>query len=244
MQTASTSSPDPLLETQVFWSRYQRPIMIGVAVVLFGIAVYGAYRFYAVRRDAAAANLLANAKNAADYQKIIADYPGAGAAASAYLLLATRQREQQQFAEANGTLQKFISANPDHQLVTTAKMAMAANAESLGKVDEAVEMYRRIAADYPKNFNAPLALLAQVQLLKGKGQIEEARRVCETILTQYRDSYASMEASRYLKTLKPTSVAPVAPGLGATAPISAPSESAAGVASPAMSASPAASAAP
>ena len=222
MQTVPTPAPDPLLETQVFWSRYQRQILIALVALIVAIALYGAYRLYLSRRDAAAAALLANAKSAPEFQKIIADYPSAGAAAPAYLLLAAQQRTQQQFAEANGTLDKFISANSKHQLLTTAKMAKAANLESSGKVDEALEMYRRVAADHAQDFNAPLAMLAQVPLLKQKGQIEEARRVCETVLTQYRESYAAMEATRYLKTLKPAapaaSAAPVPPPSSSVVP--------------------------
>ena len=65
-------------------------------------------------------------------------------------------------------------------------MAMAANLESLGKYDEALTTYQRLAAGDPHGFNAPIALLSEVHLLKEKNQIDEARRVCETILTQCR----------------------------------------------------------
>ena len=208
METVSPRSPDPLLATQVFWEKYKSLIIAGIVMAILVTCALGAYRFYTARRAAGAAELLAKAKEPADHRKIISDYAGTGAAASARLLLAARLRDQQQFAEANTTLQEFIKSNPKHELVTTAKMAMAANLESLGKADEALELLRRIAADNPQSFNAPLALLAQVHLLKQKGQIDEARRVCDTVLTQYRESYASSEASRYLRTLK-ASGAPV-----------------------------------
>jgi TolA-binding protein len=154
---------------------------------------------------------------------VINDYASAPAAASAALMMAAEQRKTQKFAEANTTLQKFISANPKHELVTTAQMAMAGNLESLGKPNEALELYRRVAAEHPRDFNAPLALLAQVPLLKATGQIDQARQVCETVLTQYRDSEASSEATRYLRTLKPATPA---------APQPAPSVSAAPSAAP------------
>ena len=73
---------------------------------------------------------------------------------------------------------------------------MAANLESLGKKDEALSTYQRLATEYPQSFNAPLALLAQVPLLKAKNQIDEARRACETIMSQYRDSIVANHASR------------------------------------------------
>ncbi len=203
MPTASTPTPDPILETQVFWNRFKTPILVGLAVVLLGLVGYVGYRIYTTHRDDSAAALLAQAKTPPDYEKVISQYGGSGAAVSAYLFLAAKQREKQQFAEANQTLEKFINAHPKHELVTTAKMALAANLESLGKTDEALEGYRRIAADYALSYNAPLALLAEVPLLKAKGQVAEARQVCETILTQYRESYAAMDAQRLLPTLKP-----------------------------------------
>jgi TolA-binding protein len=187
------------------------PIMLGLVAAICVLVVFGGYRVYTARRDAAAATLLASAKSEADFQKVIADYASAPAAPSAALLLADEQRKGQKFAEANVTLQAFIKGNPKHELITTAKLAVAGNLESLGKADEALEMYRRVAAEHPRDFNAPLALLGEIPLLKQKGQIDEARRICETVLTQYRESYASQEAQRQLRLLKPATPTVIAP---------------------------------
>src|SRR5438045_5527251 len=74
-------------------------------------------------------------------------------------------------------------------------------------------MYQRIASDYPNSFNAPMALLSQVYILKAKGRSDDARRVCETVLTQYRTSFWASEAMQQLRLLKPitTSTPPPAP---------------------------------
>ena len=194
---------DAVVETQIFWVKYRTEILIGLLVVLVALAGYGGYKLYTARRDAAAADLLADAKGPADFQKILAQYPEAPAAATACLRLADAQKKDGKFAESNATLQTFVRNYPKHELVATAKSAIAGNLESLGKTDEALEMYKRVAAENPRSFNAPLALLGEVPILKQKGQIDEARRVCETVLTQYRDSYASMEAQQYLRALKP-----------------------------------------
>ena len=90
-------------------------------------------------------------------------------------------------------------------------MAMAANLESMGKNDEALSIYQQIASIYPNNFNAPLALLSQVYLLKSKNRIEEARRVCETILTRYRESFWAGEAAQELRLFKPTASSQLPP---------------------------------
>ena len=197
------SSADPVLETQVFWDRHKKEVFAALVLALLAVAAWGGYRLYSDRRDATAANLLTAAKTAADFQKVIAQYPGTPAGGSAYLFLAEEQRKEKKFNEANATLQSFVDKNPKHELKGTARMAMAANLESLGKRDEALTAYQRLAADDPQGFTAPIAMISEVHILKEKNQIEEARRVCETILTKYRDSLVASEATRQLRLLKP-----------------------------------------
>src|SRR5262249_13618122 len=144
------------------------------------------YRFYSDRRAAAASAALAGANTAQQYEQVIAHYANTPAAADAYILLAEAQRKEKKFTEANKTLETFIARYPKHDLVSTAKMAMAANLDSMGKTDEALAMYQQIASGYPNTYAAPLAMLLQVYILKGKNRDDDARRVCETILTQYR----------------------------------------------------------
>jgi predicted negative regulator of RcsB-dependent stress response len=196
------SSTDPVLETQVFWERHKKEIFAALVIALLAVAAWGGYRLYSDRRDATAATLLTAAKTAADFQKVIAQYPGTAAGGSACLFLAEEQRKEKKFNEANATLQSFVDKNPKHQLKGTARMAMAANLESLGKRDEALTVYQRLAADDPQGFIAPIAMISEVHILREKNQIEEARRVCEAILTKYRDSLVANEATRQLRLLK------------------------------------------
>ena len=200
---ATLSSADPVLETQVFWERHKKKVLAVLVLALLSVAAWGANRIYTDRRDANAANLLATAKTAADFQKVIAQYPGTPAGGSACLFLAEEQRKEKKFTEANTTLQAFVDKYPTHELKGTARMAMAANLESLGKRDEALAAYQRLATDDPQGFSAPAALISQVYILKQQNQLEEARRVCETILTKYRDSLVASEATRQLRLLKP-----------------------------------------
>lgn len=255
MPTAPTThpTPDPLMETELFWARHKVPIVFAMAAIIVAAAAYGAYQYRVAQRDTAAAGVLAQAKSAENYHNVIADYPSTPAAASACLLLAAEERKAEKFAEANATLQKFLEKNPKHELVTSAKMAMAANLESLNKTDEALETYRRLAADYPRDFNAPLAMLAEVPILKRTGKADEARKVCETILTQYRESYASTEATQQLRQLKPAEepqpATPPASGIeggpaGEAESNAAPLQAGEGASVPPVAASPASSAAP
>src|ERR1043166_2984019 len=145
MPTAAPPSRDVALETRVFWDRVKKPIIAALSIVLLAVIAFTGYRFYADRRAAAASALLANAKTTQEYQQVILRYANTPAAADAYLLLAEAQRSEKKFAEANTTLQTFIAKYPQHEFVSTARMAMASNLESMGKVDEALAIYQQVA---------------------------------------------------------------------------------------------------
>ena len=218
MPIAKAQSADPALEAQVFWLRYRKELLSLLAIGLVAMSAVTGYRVYRDRREMAASAMFGSARTGSDYLQVINRYGDTSGAAAAYLLLANIQREERKFSEANTTLQTFIDKFPQHELVTTARMAIAANLEALGKQDEALAMYQLIASTNPGSFNAPHALLAQAQILEAKNRTEDARRICETIMTKYRDSYAALEAARMLRTLKST--APQNPSVGAIPSVS------------------------
>ena len=200
MPIAKELTTDPALEAQVFWFKYRREIAILVILAIVAIFAVAGYRFYRDRREAGAATLFAAAKTPTAYEEVIKRYGNTDAAASAYLLLANEERKNSKYAEANATLVKFLEKFPQHELASTARMAMAANLEAMGKEDEALATYQQIASANAGSFNAPMALIEQVRILQEKNRIDDAKRICETIMTQYRDSYAAMEASQLLRT--------------------------------------------
>jgi TolA-binding protein len=220
MPTAPPPSRDVALETRFFWERFRKPIIAAAIVVLVAATAFTGYRFYSDRRAATASAALASANSAQEYQQVIAQYPSTPAGADAYILLAEAQRKEKKFAEAEKTLETFVAKYPHHELVSTAKMAMAANLDSMGKTDEALAMYQQIASAYANTYIAPLAMLSQVYILKAKNRNEDARRIVETMLTQYRTSFWAGEAMQQLRILKPitTSTPPPAAAVGPTVP--------------------------
>ena len=218
MPTVLPPSRDAALETRMFWERFKYQIIAALIILLIALVGFTGYRLYSDRRAATASALLASAKGAQEYEQLIARYRDTPAGADAYLLLAEAQRRERKFAQANATLQAFITKHPKHEFVSTAQMTMAANLESMGKSDEALSMYQKIASSYPNSFNAPLALLSQVYILKAKKRAEEARRICETILTQYRTSFWAGEAFQELRLLKPSAPSEPAAAAGPTIP--------------------------
>ena len=203
MPTAPPPSRDVALETRFFWERFKTPIIWAAIVVLLAGTAFTGYRFYSDRRAAAASAAFAGANSAQEYEQVIARYANTPAGADAYILLAETQRKERKFTEANKTLETFIAKYPKHELVSTAKLAIAANLDSMGKTDEALAMYQQIASDYPNGYAAPLAMLSQVYILKSKNRNDDARRICETLLTQFRTSFWAGEAMQQLRILKP-----------------------------------------
>ena len=238
MSTLTNSETSPGRE--VFWDRYKKEVMAVLVVALLAVAGYGGYKFYSDHRENVAATALASAKSASDFQKVISDYPSTAAGASAYLLLADAQRNEKKLSEANTTLQTFLDKFPKHELRATAQLALAGNLEAQGKPDEALTAYQRLVAADPHGFVAPIALYSQIHILKEKNQIAEARKVCETIMTEYRDSRLVGDAAYQLRLLKPdTAPAPVPAATVAPPPAAAPSAP-----PPAQSVAPAAPPAP
>src|SRR5712675_1226318 len=218
MPTAPPPSRDVALETRFFWERFKKPIIGAAIVVLLVATAFTGYRFYSDRRAAAASAALASANTAQEYEQVIAHYANTPAGADAYILLAEAQRKERKFTEANKTLETFIANYPKHELVSTAKLATATNLDSMGKTDEALAMYQQIASAYPNSYNAPVALLSQVYILKAKNRNDDARRICETILMQYRTSFWAGEAMQQLRILKPITSSISAPTGGPTVP--------------------------
>jgi predicted negative regulator of RcsB-dependent stress response len=247
MPTLSTD--ESALDREVFWERYKKEVMAVLILALLAVAAFGGYKLYSDRRENGAAAALASAKTQPDFQKVIADYSSTAAGASAYLLLADAQRSEKKFAEANITLQTFLDKLPSHELSGTARLAIAGNLEALGKNDEALTAYQRLVAADPRGFTAPIALYSQIHLFKQKKQIEEARRVCETIMTQYRESRLVPDAQYQLRLLKvpdttapassPAASAPPPPAAAPSAPPPAQSVAPAGPPAPKTSVPPA-----
>jgi len=250
MPTTSPTTTEASVEARVLWLRYQKEIAAALIVVLLAIIGFAGYRLYTVRRNATASELLGGAKTQQDYEAVISRYSGTPAGASAYLVLAQKQRDEKKLAEANVTLQKFVENFPEHDLVPAARMAMAANLVAMGKDDEALAIYQQVASKYANTYGGPLALISQVPLLKAKNRTDEARRVCEEMLTKYRmpgqqsagpgdnrmETVWAQEAMRQLRYLKPPEQSkPAPPAASNMAPpmIAAPSAAPAGPPKPA-----------
>jgi TolA-binding protein len=242
MPTLSTA--DDTRDREVFWERYKKEVMAVFILALLAVAAFGGYRLYSDRRENAAAAALMGAKTQAEFQKVISDYSNTAAGASAYILLSDAQRNEKKFAEANATLETFLSKFPGHELTSTARLAIAGNLEALGKNDEALVAYQRLVAADPRGFMAPIALYSQIHLFKDKKQIQQARQVCETIKSQYPQSRLAPDAEYQLRLLKVPDATPTPASSPAASVAPPPPAAAPSAPPPAQSIAPAAPPAP
>ena len=93
MPTAPPTTPEASVEARVFWLRFQKEIAAALIVLLLAMLGYAGYKLYTNRHNETAAELLGNAKSQHDFEEVIARYQGTPAGASAYLLLARKQRD-------------------------------------------------------------------------------------------------------------------------------------------------------
>src|SRR5438876_10817532 len=101
MPIAPPPSRDAAVEARVFWLRFQKEIAAALIVLILAAVGFAAYRFYINRRNSTVAELLGRAKNPYDYQDEITHYPATRADASAYMRLASSQRNDPEFAQSN-----------------------------------------------------------------------------------------------------------------------------------------------
>jgi hypothetical protein len=159
---------------------------------------------------------LASAKSAQDYQQLIDRYPNRLQRPTLPFACGNAaRREEIRGGEHNAS--NFIAKYPQHEFVNTARMAMAGNLQSMGKTDEG--RWRSTSRSHRRLLTASMRLcllISQVFILK-ENRNDDARHVCETILTQYRSSFWAGEAMQQLRLLKP-STSPSPPPISAQNP--------------------------
>lgn len=204
--TPSAPTADTGFDPLVFWIKHQSKILLLLGVFVVALGGYALSQFIRDKRNASAQALLANAKSADDYRKVISDYSGSNPAGDAYLLLAEKLRAEGKIDESSTALHTFIDKYAAHPLISGAWTSLATNLEQQGKADEALSIYQKVSTNYANSFSAPLALLGQARLLAQKGKTEDARRIYEQVIaqyqTQYQDNFAAQQATMELRKLK------------------------------------------
>jgi TolA-binding protein len=111
---------------------------------------------------------------------------------------------------AAAELEKFLAAQPEHPLAGAAWLTLGELRQAQGQSDSALEAYRTASSRYKTSYTAPLALVAEANLLQSRGSTGEARAVLESVGSLHPGTPAAMVAAGELARLAPAQ----APGAG------------------------------
>ena len=100
--------------------------------------------------------------------------------------------------EAAAEIEQFTSAQPDHPLAGAAWLSLGEIRQMQNNTPAALEAYRNASGRNQASYAAPLALLAESQLLAAQGKSGESRAILESIGTSYPETPAAMIAAAEL----------------------------------------------
>lgn len=205
------------LGAEVFWEKYRNSIIgVVVALVVAGAAVAG-WSLYSSTAKSAAEALFAEARGPEGWNAVIEKYPDSMPAADAYFLLAQFQRDQGRIEESTATFQKILAIFPKHPLAGGASLGIAENLLVSGKGEEAMNAFRDVQVRYSNTYAAPVALMLEGRMFISQGKLEDARRVLNTFLSAYPDSFLRGSVEQQLQALNallpPSQAAVSAPSL-------------------------------
>ena len=179
----------PLLD--LFWEQHRQKVFLVFAALLFIGVALGGFLLLGRSRRIASENLFSQSSNMLGWKKVVSSYPRSGAAANAMLLIAAAQREEHDLAASNKTYTQFLEKFPHHPLAITAMIGHALNADAAGNSRQALDQLQQASVAYPKSYGAPFALWMRARILARTGQPEEAKKMIQTISSQYPDSFVN-----------------------------------------------------
>lgn len=192
---------DSSLEWDLFWERNKFLILgLILAIVLGGLSTAGWFA-YSTSQNAAAQNLLANAKGVEDFRAVVQKFPRTMPAADALMRIAAAERDTGSLEKSNAAFREFVDRFPTHELAGGALFGIAQNQDAAGDVQSAIATCQQVVTQFPKSYAAPFAAYTEAEILLRGFQIEEARRGFNMVVTQFPTSMAARVASGQLTRL-------------------------------------------
>lgn len=204
---------DPALDlsdNDLFWQAHWKKFVWGLVGVIALILAVGAWKFWSAATLGAAEALYSTATTAEAWREVVEQYPGTVPAGNAQVQLARSMQAADDLPGAAAELEKFLAAQPEHPLAGAAWLTLGELRQAQGQSDSALEAYRTASSRYKTSYTAPLALVAEANLLQSRGSTGEARAVLESVGSLHPGTPAAMVAAGELARLAPAQ----APGAG------------------------------
>lgn len=203
---------DPALEmtdSDLFWQEHWKKFVWGLAGVVALILAVGAWKLWTATTLNSAESLYGTAVTPEAWREVVRKYPGTVPAGNAQVRLAEALRASGDLPAAAAELEGFLAAQPEHPLAGAAWLTLGELRQIQGNSDGALEAYRTASSRYKSSYAAPLALVAEANLLKAQGAVGEARAVLESIGSLHPETPAAMVAAGELARLnQPQAPAP------------------------------------
>ncbi len=195
---------DPALElsdSDLFWQEHWKKFVWGLVAVVLLILAVGVWKLWTATTLSSAEALYSTSDTAEAWREVVQKYPGTVPAGNAQVRLAESLRSAGDFPGAEAELEKFVSSQPEHPLAGAAWLTLGELRQLQGNTDGALEAYRTASSRYKTSFTAPLALVAEANLLKAQGSAGEARAVLESVGSLHPGTPAAMLAAGELARL-------------------------------------------
>lgn len=203
----SLPAPDaPVMEHddlawELFWHKHKTSIFGGAAAAVLALVAGVSWVVANTQANEAAQRMLADAKDSAAWEAVIAKYPKSMPAADAYFQLAGAQRADGKTEDSTATFRKFLATFPEHPLAGGALFGVGQNLDSEGKSSEAIAIYQEVVTKYPGSYAAPFAAYSESEVLLRESKRQEARAALELIVAQFPDSNVARLAQSQLQRL-------------------------------------------
>lgn len=195
---------DPALEmsdSDLFWQEHWKKFVWGLVGVVALILAAGAWKFRTAATLSAAEALYSTAAGPAAWREVAQKYPGTVPAGNAQVRVAGFLQSAGDLPAAVAEWETFLAAQPGHPLAGAAWLTLGELRQTQGNRDGALEAYRTASSRYQTSYAAPLALIAEANLLKAQGSVGEARAVLESVGSLHPGTPASMIAAGELARL-------------------------------------------
>ena len=197
---------DPALEfsdSDLFWQAHWKKFVWGLIGVVALILAVGAWKLWTATTLSSAEALYSTATGADAWREVVQKYPGTVPAGNAQVRLAESLQSAGDLPGAATELETFLASQPEHPLAGAAWLTLGELRQTQGNNDGALEAYRTASSRYKTSYAAPLALVAEANLLKAQGSLGEARAVLESVGSLHPETPAAMVAAVELARLGP-----------------------------------------
>lgn len=177
------SQEPPALE--VFLDKHQMKLIALAVIVALAAVAYVIVDGIKKSGEEAAGGLLAQGEELSEFEKVVSEYEGTAAAASAKILAAEKQWEDGQQDDAIATLKLLVDSNSGSPARPSAQASLGSKLLAQGKLDEAKEVFEALTKNPDAGYIAPFAWMSLGDIAVNKGDKETAERAYSTVESDY-----------------------------------------------------------